>query len=202
MVLKEAARQGSGSRSCAGNTVFRIPRSINKWWARYAGLEVSDVKELRQLEDENRRSKQMVAEQALDIQALKAVVLTSHMDKNIHAYPSDYWRFPPREFAALLASFPVKFVGFQNRSEQRGNVFSVALRESSSGHVHTSKNLPCSIGSIASLLDKTLPLTKNDPASSPSLALAVVRIQVSFEALRDEYTLGWHTIPAGGNPGG
>ena len=37
------------------------------------GLEVSDVKKLRQLEDESRRLKQMVAEQALDIQALKAV---------------------------------------------------------------------------------------------------------------------------------
>ena len=44
-----------------------------KWRAKYAGLEVSDVKKLRQLEDENRRLKQLVAEQALDIQALKAV---------------------------------------------------------------------------------------------------------------------------------
>ena len=44
-----------------------------KWRTKYAGLEVSDVKKLRQLEEENRRLKQMVAEQALDIQALKAV---------------------------------------------------------------------------------------------------------------------------------
>ena len=44
-----------------------------KWRTKYAGLEVSDVKKLRQLEDENRRLKQLVAEQALDIQALKAV---------------------------------------------------------------------------------------------------------------------------------
>ncbi len=43
-----------------------------KWRAKYAGLEVSDVKKLRQLEDKNRRLKQMVADQALDIQALKA----------------------------------------------------------------------------------------------------------------------------------
>lgn len=46
---------------------------LYKWRTKYAGLEVSDVKKLRQLEDENRRLKQMVAEQALDIQALKAV---------------------------------------------------------------------------------------------------------------------------------
>ena len=44
-----------------------------KWRAKYAGLEVSDVKKLRQLEEENRRLKQMVAEQALDIQALRAI---------------------------------------------------------------------------------------------------------------------------------
>ena len=47
--------------------------TLYKWRAKYAGLEVSDVKKLRQLEDENRRLKQMVAEQALDIQALKAI---------------------------------------------------------------------------------------------------------------------------------
>ena len=40
---------------------------------KYADLEVNDVVKLRELEDENRRLKQMVAEQALDIQALKAI---------------------------------------------------------------------------------------------------------------------------------
>jgi putative transposase len=48
-----------------------------KWRAKYAGLEVRDVKKLRQREDENRRLKQMVAEQALDIQALKAINATN-----------------------------------------------------------------------------------------------------------------------------
>jgi len=43
------------------------------WQTKYAGLEVSDVKKLRHLEDENRRLKQIVTEQALNIQALKAV---------------------------------------------------------------------------------------------------------------------------------
>ncbi|MEP6886879.1 MAG: transposase [Nitrospirales bacterium] len=41
--------------------------------AKYAGLAVSDMKKLRQLEEENRRWKQMVAEHALEIQALKAI---------------------------------------------------------------------------------------------------------------------------------
>ena len=41
------------------------------WKAKYAGLTVSDVKRLKALEDENRRLKQIVAEQALDNKALK-----------------------------------------------------------------------------------------------------------------------------------
>jgi putative transposase len=45
-----------------------------RWKSKYGGLEVSDAKRLKQLEDENRRLKQMVAEQALDMQALKAVL--------------------------------------------------------------------------------------------------------------------------------
>jgi putative transposase len=45
-----------------------------RWKAKFSGMQVSDAKRLRQLEDENRRLKHMVADQALDIQALKAVV--------------------------------------------------------------------------------------------------------------------------------
>jgi putative transposase len=47
--------------------------SYYKWRAKFAGMEVSDVRKMRALEDENRRLKQMVADQALDIQALKAI---------------------------------------------------------------------------------------------------------------------------------
>ena len=41
------------------------------WKAEYAGMTVSDVKRLKALEDDNRRLKQIVAEQALDSKALK-----------------------------------------------------------------------------------------------------------------------------------
>jgi putative transposase len=41
------------------------------WKSKYFGMTVSDLKELKALEDENRRLKQMVADQALDIRALK-----------------------------------------------------------------------------------------------------------------------------------
>jgi putative transposase len=42
-----------------------------RWKSKYGGLEVSDAKRLKALEDENRRLKTMVADQALDIQGLK-----------------------------------------------------------------------------------------------------------------------------------
>jgi putative transposase len=44
------------------------------WKAKYGGMTASDLKKLRQYESENRKLKQMVAEQALDIRALKEVV--------------------------------------------------------------------------------------------------------------------------------
>ena len=47
--------------------------SFYTWRAKYGGLDVSEAKRLRGLEDENRKLKQIVAEQALDIQMLKAV---------------------------------------------------------------------------------------------------------------------------------
>jgi len=44
------------------------------WKAKYAGLTVSELKRLKSLEEENRRLKQIVGEQALDIQALKELL--------------------------------------------------------------------------------------------------------------------------------
>ena len=45
-----------------------------KWKNKFGGMDVSEARRLRTLEDENRRLKTMVADQALDIQALKAVL--------------------------------------------------------------------------------------------------------------------------------
>lgn len=42
-----------------------------KWKAKYGGLEVSDARRLRSLEDENRRLKKLLAEAMLDNAMLK-----------------------------------------------------------------------------------------------------------------------------------
>jgi putative transposase len=44
------------------------------WKSKYAGLTVSELKRLKALEEENRRLKQIVAEQALDNRALKELL--------------------------------------------------------------------------------------------------------------------------------
>ncbi len=45
-----------------------------RWKAKYGGMELSEMHRLKQVEDENRRLKKIMAEQTLDLQALKVVV--------------------------------------------------------------------------------------------------------------------------------
>jgi putative transposase len=44
-----------------------------RWKAQYGGLEVNQLRRLRQLEDENRQLKQVVADLTLDNRALKDI---------------------------------------------------------------------------------------------------------------------------------
>jgi putative transposase len=48
--------------------------TLYRWKAKFGGMDVSDAKKLKQLEDENKKLKQLVAEQLLDNQMLKAVL--------------------------------------------------------------------------------------------------------------------------------
>jgi putative transposase len=45
-----------------------------RWKSKYGALGVSETKRLKQLEDENRRLKKIVADQTLDMQILKEVL--------------------------------------------------------------------------------------------------------------------------------
>ncbi len=44
-----------------------------KWKSKYGGMDISDAKRLRELDEENRRLKHLVADLTLDNQMLKAV---------------------------------------------------------------------------------------------------------------------------------
>ena len=49
-------------------------QTFYRWKQKYGGMEVADAKRLKQLEEENRRLKKLVADQALDNQMLKEVL--------------------------------------------------------------------------------------------------------------------------------
>jgi transposase-like protein len=46
-------------------------QTLDRWRSQYGGMKSEEAKRLKALEDENRRLKQLVADQALDIQMLK-----------------------------------------------------------------------------------------------------------------------------------
>ena len=48
--------------------------TLRRWRAKYRGLELQEARRLEGLEDENRRLKKVVADQALEISLLKDVV--------------------------------------------------------------------------------------------------------------------------------
>jgi len=48
--------------------------TIYNWKAKYGGLEVSEAKRLRELEDENARLKKLLADQMLDAAALRELL--------------------------------------------------------------------------------------------------------------------------------
>lgn len=45
-----------------------------KWKSKYGGMDVSDAKRLKALEDENRRLKKLLAEQMMDVATLKEML--------------------------------------------------------------------------------------------------------------------------------
>ena len=71
-MLNEAEAGAKTSELCRKRGVSEA--TFYKWKAKYAGLTVSELKRLRSLEDENRRLKQIVAQQALDNWAIKELL--------------------------------------------------------------------------------------------------------------------------------
>ena len=71
-ILKEAEAGKPIRELCREH---RITDQTYYWWkSKYGGLEVSQARRLRQLKDENRRLKHLVADLTLDKQALKGLL--------------------------------------------------------------------------------------------------------------------------------
>lgn len=70
-VLKESEAGVKTEELCRKHGISGT--TFYKWKAKYGGLTVSEARRLRQLESENQRLKQIVADLTLDNQALKAI---------------------------------------------------------------------------------------------------------------------------------
>jgi len=68
-VLREQEAGASTEEVCRRHGISSA--TFYKWKSKYGGLEVSDAKRLRAMEEENRRLKKLLAEAMLDNAALK-----------------------------------------------------------------------------------------------------------------------------------
>ena len=68
-ILKEHETGGGATALCRRHGISE--QTLYRWKAKFGGMQASETKRLRALEEENARLKRLVAEQMLDNQALK-----------------------------------------------------------------------------------------------------------------------------------
>ena len=71
-VLNEAQAGATIDELCRRHGISQA--TYYKWRQKFGGLQVSDTRRLRLLEDENRKLKKLVADQALDAMILKELL--------------------------------------------------------------------------------------------------------------------------------
>jgi len=71
-VLREAEAGAKVGELCRTHGISET--TYYNWKTKYAGMTVSELRRLKTLEAENRRLKQIVAEQTLDMQTLKELL--------------------------------------------------------------------------------------------------------------------------------
>jgi putative transposase len=70
-VLKTADQGMTTAEVCRQHNISSA--TLYKWKSKFGGMEVSDARRLKALEDENRKLKTLVADLTLDNQALRAL---------------------------------------------------------------------------------------------------------------------------------
>lgn len=71
-ILREAESGKSVAAVCRSHGISGV--TFYRWRSKYEGMKISEAKKLREVEDENRRLKKLVADLSLDNQALKDVI--------------------------------------------------------------------------------------------------------------------------------
>jgi putative transposase len=71
-ILQEAERTGRSGEVIRRHGISR--ETFYRWRKKYGGMQVSETKRLRALEEENRQLKRVVADQALNLHVLKDVL--------------------------------------------------------------------------------------------------------------------------------
>jgi putative transposase len=71
-VLKEHAAGLSAANVCRRHGISDA--TFYKWRSRFVGMEISDARKLKTLEDENRKLKKLLAETMLDASMLKEML--------------------------------------------------------------------------------------------------------------------------------
>lgn len=71
-VLHEGAAGANVKELCRRHGIAE--KTYYRWKAQYGGLQVNETKRLKALEEENRRLKKIVADQALNLSVLKDVL--------------------------------------------------------------------------------------------------------------------------------
>ena len=78
-VLKEAEAGMKVVDLCRKHGISDV--TFYKWRSKFGGLEISEARRLKRLEEENQRLKRLVADQALDILVLKEVLIKKSSGK-------------------------------------------------------------------------------------------------------------------------
>lgn len=71
-ILQEAEAGAKPEEVCRRHGISRD--TYYRWKKKFGGMDATDARRLKQLEDENRRLKRLVADQALNLQVLKDIL--------------------------------------------------------------------------------------------------------------------------------
>jgi putative transposase len=72
-ILREATKgEQTIGAVCRAHSISE--NTFYKWRQKYGGMEIADAKRLRELEKENARLKRLLAESAIEIDAMKEVI--------------------------------------------------------------------------------------------------------------------------------